>query len=523
MLEFLRQIRDGIKETWQRLSPSARVNIGIALALTVGLILFVIFSTAHSQYGILCKQQDLQQVSKIQQVLTEQHIPYKLRDLGHTVEIPIEDMTRARQALAAADISVSESSGIMGYELLDNASIFESPEQHKEKVRRAMEGEIAKAISQLKFVKRAIVKLSIPEKRLLERDQKKPTASVIIEPKGKHRPTENEVETILDIVASSVGDSLDPSRISVASTEHGVLHEMTTSEQQYISYTNARIKKEWENQVETEIKDALKRLGKRAEVIVSAKMDFNHKVVTKEEFGDSVKVSEMKTKTESTSTESLPKGQAGLQANLPQGAQPLETNLTEKRDESLTNSEPARTVTRLESDGGEVVAYSAVVWIEGNYETTKDDKGNTVRKYVGMTKDELSQWQKAVAKAVSPDVPADNIVVMAHQFPPSDLELAQAALSKTSWTAYAGSLWGGFSLLLKALAILGVTWFVRKKFLEAITPQEEEEEEEVEIDLGPSPEVLRKQQIAEEVETLSTQQPDVVASLLRAWMSEETE
>jgi len=75
--------------------------------------------------------------------------------------------------------------------------------------------------------------------------------------------------------------------------------------------------------------------------------------------------------------------------------------------------------------------------------------------------------------------------------------------------------------VLKAVLVLVGFLLARRAMLRimAATPIEEEEMEAPK----PSTAEMRKRQIAEEVENLSQQQPEAVASLLRAWMTESEE
>jgi flagellar biosynthesis/type III secretory pathway M-ring protein FliF/YscJ len=78
--------------------------------------------------------------------------------------------------------------------------------------------------------------------------------------------------------------------------------------------------------------------------------------------------------------------------------------------------------------------------------------------------------------------------------------------------------WGGWAA--RALAIVAgfllVRWFLRR----AMVLPPEEEEEVVEIPAATA-EDLRRREVATEVERMSHEEPEVVAALLRSWLSEK--
>jgi flagellar biosynthesis/type III secretory pathway M-ring protein FliF/YscJ len=80
--------------------------------------------------------------------------------------------------------------------------------------------------------------------------------------------------------------------------------------------------------------------------------------------------------------------------------------------------------------------------------------------------------------------------------------------------------WG--STALKVLLVLA-GFFVFRRFLMRVLVISEEEEEAMPSEHKPSMGEMRRREMAEEVERVSTEQPEQVASLLRAWLAEGEE
>jgi len=133
----------------------------------------------------------------------------------------------------------------------------------------------------------------------------------------------------------------------------------------------------------------------------------------------------------------------------------------------------------------------------------------------------LEQFRRFIASAVGPEVKEEDVHVFAQAFQLDQLKEAKETFAVLERATLISALvqWGGY--VLKAVLVLVGFLLARRAMLRimAATPIEEEEMEAPK----PSTAEMRKRQIAEEVENLSQQQPEAVASLLRAWMTESEE
>ncbi len=94
-----------------------------------------------------------------------------------------------------------------GFELLDQEQgIGTSQFMETARFRRSLEGELARTISSITSVKGARVHLAIPERSVFLRDQRKPSASVLLEVLAGRSVAESQVRAIGNLVASSVPD-----------------------------------------------------------------------------------------------------------------------------------------------------------------------------------------------------------------------------------------------------------------------------------------------------------------------------
>jgi flagellar M-ring protein FliF len=525
LLLFFRQMGEGLADVWNRLSASARVNIGITLAVTVALILTLVVMTAREEYVDLYSGLDAKEVGPIQEVLNENSIPYRMASGQTAIQVPLSKAGEARLKLRERDLPSTHGLG-MGWELLDQESMFTTPEKHKTARQRAIQGELQRQLNELAFVDKSFVYIHFAEESLLARRQSPSEASITL--KVNRKPSRSEIEGIMGIVSTFGGPKLTRSHIRVLTTEGEVLHNPAEEESARLASSKQDLILQWEREREQKILEAFQELGRKAVVRVSAKLDFSKKTVVERKSSKGAELSVMETTTTLTTTESLPEGPPGAFQNLPEGVPgPTATTTEESTEETLTNNEPSMLDTTTVTEPGDVVGYKVSAIIDWGHKPVVGEDGQQTgeREYAALTDDEKEQWKLIIANAVGPEVTVDDVAVFDQPFQLEQLAAAQetfATLERSALMAW----WMDFGMnLLKFVLVLAGFWLVRRWLLRAIAATEPEEvEEEIIIEApGPSPDELRKREVFAEVEKLSQMQPDAVAALLRAWISESEE
>ena len=150
--------------------------------------------------------------SAIVDQLTTNGVPYELTDGGSTIMVPKDAVYGERIEASAAGLPASAGSG---YALLDNPSMTSSEFQQNVTWQRALEGELASTIEAIDGMQTAVVHLAIPEESVFSDGSAKPTASVLVRTKPGDTISGGQVESIVNLVASSV-DGMDTSGVTVA-------------------------------------------------------------------------------------------------------------------------------------------------------------------------------------------------------------------------------------------------------------------------------------------------------------------
>lgn len=527
MLDMLRnfalQVWANVVQVWQRLSLSARVNIGLTLAATIILIAVVVALGSRKEFVDLYTGLDPKEVDQIRAILADEGIPYKMADNYTTIRVPDTTVGRARVKLQQEDLPTHHGE-MAGWELLDEESLWISPEKHQDNVRRAVQGELQKMLNQFDFVDHSFVFISQAEQSLIASRQMPSEAAITLD--VNRNPTRMEIDAILGTVATFGGVTLDRSHITLATTDGDLLHSPVQDDMARVASTKHGIIEQWEKQREQKILDAFNKLGRKAIVKVSAKLDFSSEEVLEEAVTEGVEYSTLENKSELTSKESLPEGPPGAFANMPEGVPgPTETETVEKTEETVTNMEPSRKRVRRTSEPGDVLEYKVSAIIDWGYHPKMDENGEPTGdfEYQPLTDEEKEQFRQTIAHAVGPEVGLEDVYVFDQPFQIEQMQQARAAFASLEWAARWSQVWGIAANGLKIALVIGIFLYLRHKLIQIITP-EEEMEEEISIEApGPTAEELRRKEIAQEVETFSQQQPEAVAALLRSWISESEE
>lgn len=151
--------------------------------------------------------------------LQQMNVPYKFAEGGGAILIPSDKVPEARLKLAAQGLPKA---GGVGFELMDNQKFGTSQFAEQVNYQRALEGELARSIESIGNVDSARVHLAIPKPSLFVRDQKKPSASVVLTLQRGRSIDEGTVSAIAHMISSSVPE-LDAKSVTVVDQRGNLL------------------------------------------------------------------------------------------------------------------------------------------------------------------------------------------------------------------------------------------------------------------------------------------------------------
>jgi flagellar M-ring protein FliF len=196
-------------------STRQKVALGIAAALTLGVLGWIVLSAASVPYRMLYSQLDPASLAEIVEALDESQIPYRLPS-DSAVEVPAERLHAARIMLAGRGLPGQSGAG---FELFDDADFGMTTFTQRVNYQRAMEAELARTIGNISAVRSARVHLVLPEERLFREEQEPPSASVVLTLNGSGNIAESAVQGIRYLVSSAV-EGLEPRQVTIVD-DHG--------------------------------------------------------------------------------------------------------------------------------------------------------------------------------------------------------------------------------------------------------------------------------------------------------------
>ncbi|MEN9532969.1 MAG: flagellar basal-body MS-ring/collar protein FliF [Aeromonas popoffii] len=153
-----------------------------------------------------------QELVKTLDFLDQQRIPYEVD--GKSVLVRAERYADIRLRLTRAGLASNTDASNDGESiLLKDSSFGVSQRMETERLKLSRERQLASAIEQFQNVAKAQVLLAIPKDNVFARNERRPSATVVLSLKG-NALGQGEVDSIVDMVASAV-HGLEPTRVTV--------------------------------------------------------------------------------------------------------------------------------------------------------------------------------------------------------------------------------------------------------------------------------------------------------------------
>jgi flagellar M-ring protein FliF len=519
VIEQLRQLFLGLYQTWQRLTASARINIAVAGIITALVVAGVVYFGARPTFVPLYTNLSLDDASAITAFLQDRNVRFTLGDGGTTVLVPSRNLTEMRVALREQNLPRTYGR-VPGFELLDTQDMFASREMQSINYLRAVQGELTRQLTQFAFVNRAFVHIQPAREELFARDQQASEASVLLD---VNRPlSDREIKAVLGMVSAFGGTRLNQRNISLTTTDGAILHSPTDDQFAAIASNQLEHLASHERYLKEKVEAALARMGRRGVVIVGVDLDWSSERVRREDVEEGAVISEMIIDNISTTSEGPPEGAPGAAANIPAGMGAGQTATTQDTEsQTLTNFEPARTLTETTQAPGRVKEYRVAAFVEGDHRPVLDEAGNLTGsdEYVPLSTERLEAIRTFIAAAV-PGVSSEAVVVFDQPISIDTLAVAQQAFEQVERM----QTWAMVRDIVQTLApilLLVVGLFVVRRFLLRIAAQTPRAVEDEVIIAELTPEEARRQEIGQQVERMTRESPDTAAAVLRTWISEE--
>ncbi|MEO4048358.1 flagellar basal-body MS-ring/collar protein FliF [Pseudomonas sp. CAU 1711] len=308
-------------ENLSEMSMLRQIGLLVGLAASVAIGFAVVLWSQQPDYRPLLGNLAGMDSSQVMEVLNAADIAYTVEPNSGALLVKSDDLGRARMKLAAAGVAPGD--GNVGFEILDREQgLGTSQFMEATRYRRGLEGELARTISSLNNVKGARVHLAIPKSSVFVRDERKPSASVLVELYPGRALEPSQVMAIVNLVATSVPE-LTKSQVTVVDQKGNLLSdqqelsELTMAGKQF-DYTR-RMESLFTQRVHNILQPVLGNGRYKAEV--SADVDFSAVESTAEMFNpDQPALRSEQQVNEQRSSGLPPQGVPGALSNQPPGA-----------------------------------------------------------------------------------------------------------------------------------------------------------------------------------------------------------
>src|SRR5471030_2211923 len=167
-------------ENLSEMTMLRQVGLLVGLAASVAIGFAVVLWSQQPDYRPLYGSLAGMDAKQVMETLAAADIPYTVEPNSGALLVKADDVSRARIKLATA--GVAQTDGNIGFEILDkDQGLGTSQFMEATRYRRGLEGELARTISSLNNIKAARVHLAIPKSSVFVRDERKPSASVLVE------------------------------------------------------------------------------------------------------------------------------------------------------------------------------------------------------------------------------------------------------------------------------------------------------------------------------------------------------
>ncbi|MBG0791389.1 MAG: flagellar M-ring protein FliF [Desulfovibrionaceae bacterium] len=515
---------------WADSSMSQRLIIGGLTAAVIISFALMIFWMNRPDYKVLMTNLYPEDASRVVGMLQAAKEDYVLEDNGRTIKVPADRVYELR--LKVAGEGSLHGQGI-GFEIFDEVQIGQTDFVQHVNYQRALQGELARTISEFPIVDKARVHLVIPQKSLFIEDQTSPSASIVLQLKDSGKLEQNEIQGIVNLVSMAV-EGLEPRSITVTDMKGRPLYtpddestglSMSTAQQQH--------KASVEGQIQRQIIELLGPAVGPEKVIarVNADLDFSQRTVRKEIFDPDGAVVRSETRNEESTA-----GAASLAGGEPDanfrgdGFSGTRTTQDSTRESRTTNFEINKQEESIVTPVGELKRLTVAVIVDGTWEADKDT-GEQI--YVPRSQEELDRIRVLIENAVGFD-PARGDTIEVSNISFGAPELYDADSLMRTMLEYAQRL--GKPFLNGLLIFLFLILVVRPVVMALIRPRVAEQEIEEMAGLpGATRLALEEEEVDEELlDTtrrlenaknhaiqLSDDNIDQAVHLLKTWLTQE--
>ncbi len=450
MPDFLNRIVSQLQINIRNLSVSQKVSLMVAVAAVMTVVMLAAVWSKKPDFQPVYSAATSESMTEVVSLLNEKGIPSKLSVDGMTLAVPSDKVPEARLAIAGEGVL---SPGGAGFELFDGKQIGMTDFMQKLNYQRALQGELARTISQLSEVDNARVHIVMRKESLFEEQDEGGSASVVIGLKRGRGLSQSQINGITQLVANAV-EGVEPGSVTVIDSRGNVLTRGGKGSVTEAMSSNHEVQRAFEREMEQKIAPMLeKAVGQGKSVVrVSAMLDFEQTEKVEEIFDPDGVVVRSEQRSEESASDAEGGGIPGVTTNLQEGGIGAAGGSNSNKSSETINYEITRVTKKTIAPQGTLKKLSVALLVDGTYQT--NDKGE--RTYSPRSEDDLKIYENLVKKVVGFNADrGDQITVSSVPFEMVVTEVADegflAGKSDAFWISLARNI---------SIALLGLIFFI---------------------------------------------------------------
>ncbi len=530
MREIYARYKEVLINYWNKYNKRQRIMIiGTILLLLISTIIVIVYST-KPKFTVVFTNLDERDAAAITQRLDELKIPYQLLNGGMEISVPEQEAAKVKITLAAENLP---NHGKIGYEFFqNNVSQWGMTDSQAALLERsAMEGELERLITQINGIQKANVMITLPKDSVFINDpQEKATASVIVEIKPGTILTQQQVNSLYQLIAKSV-PNLPIENITIVNQYSEPLEAIVSSNNSSASFYDEqkRIQLEYQSNIQKEIQRYLEMLMGKDKVIVSVfvKMNFDQENVKESLFEPINKIdntgiirSVERIKESYSGTGTNPTGVVGTGNTTIPSYPTNSTNNSGNYDNSheTINYEMNQVTKEIIKNKYKIVDIAINVGIEppdpnnpsSLTDQTKQDIKTVLTSFASAALTDSLETKTITNEAINSKI---NLIVQNFQ--------GKYITSNSKTTSINPLLlYGGLGV--GVIAVGGLILLIYRRRKEKVTTTEDTKVPQISIPKFDEDHILTEEAlIRKELERFSKQKPEDFANLLRTWLNEE--
>jgi flagellar M-ring protein FliF len=528
----------------------------VTLAGTFVLVVSIVAGSAWwlnaPTYVLLFSDMDAESAQQVVTRLKAANIPYQLDQGGRGIRVPQDKVDELRLELSAESLPAS---GRVGFELFDRTQFGATQFLEQVNYRRALEGEIARTIGTISEVSNARVHIAMGKDSLFG-EPRPAKASIVLKLRGSRPPSAATINGISNLVASSV-EGLRPEAVVILDSYGRPLARPQDDENDPMGTAQMERQQRLERELSARVVALLEPVvgPDRVRVNVAIKLDPKSLEQTEESWDPNTVVRSRQASADQSSGSGLAmvagsRGNAPATPDSPAPPQQAIAGPSSSRSTETTNFEVSRKTTHVIQPPGDVARLSVAVILDDDQVAKQNKDGSSQIVRQPRTREELQKIQALVAAAVGLETErGDHLTVENVSFdePPVEQGPTPTILEK-----YSPQIWEGSRIAVVALlGVIALFVFVRPLMRKAgvnssakakelaaaavapalampvpgqgprtVAELESEIDEELNAVTAQYAESRRLPVLTRRVSSVTINEPENVAKLLRQWIAD---